>query len=164
MRFDDLVVTPSSVRFYGRKFPRTLGRGGLTYTKSEGDGATPYGIHRVIGCLYRPDRVARPNSWATPIGLFDLWSDDSRAKDYNQLVKAPYPFSHEKLRRSDPLYDLILLTDWNWPNAEPGNGSAIFIHRWRKVGHPTEGCIAFKPNDLAWIAAHVQIGTRIIIR
>ena len=32
------------------------------------------------------------------------------------------------------MYDLILLTDWNWPHADPGRGSAIFIHQWRRPG------------------------------
>jgi len=56
------------------------------------------------------------------------------------------------------------LTDWNWPNAEKGRGSAIFIHRWRKPGHPTEGCIAFRPRDLVWIAQRVTDQTRLIVK
>ena len=39
------------------------------------------------------------------------------------MVRAPYAPSHERLKRADPLYDLILLTDWNWPQATPGHGS-----------------------------------------
>jgi len=80
------------------------------------------------------------------------------------MVRAPYPFSHENLRRADPLYNLIILTDWNWPNAEKGRGSAIFIHRWRKPGHPTEGCIAFHPRDLTWIAQRITDQTRLIVK
>ena len=41
---------------------------------------------------------------------------------------------NERLRRADPLYDLVILTDWNWPSAERGRGSAIFMHRWRRGG------------------------------
>ena len=66
----------------------------------------------------------------------DLWSDDAGHEDYNLMVRAPYPYSHEVLRRADPLYDIVLITDWNWPRAVRGRGSAIFVHRWRRPGVP----------------------------
>lgn len=113
--------------------------------------------------LYRADRIARPAEWAQPIGPRDLWSDDMRDGCYNQLVRAPHRFSHERLRRADPLYDLVLITDWNWPAATPGRGSAIFVHQWRRRGYPTEGCIAFRRDHLRWIAARIAPGTRLII-
>lgn len=160
----DLVLTPRGVRFLGQHFPCSIGRGGLRANKAEGDGATPRGIHHITGCLYRPDRTRRPAPWAAPILPGDLWSDDLRHAAYNQMVRAPYAHSHESLRRADPLYDLILLTDWNWPIATPGNGSAIFLHQWRKPHHPTEGCIAFRRDHLTWIAARVTPGTRLIVR
>lgn len=160
---DDLVLTPQGVRFQGRVFPCTIGKGGLSNSKREGDGATPTGVHRIVGMLYRADRIAGPAYWARPIGPGDLWSDDVSDQGYNQLVRAPYPFSHEKLRRADPLYDLVLITDWNWPNAVPGMGSAIFLHQWRRPGYPTEGCVAFRRDHLHWIAGRIAPGTRLII-
>lgn len=160
----DLVVIPTGVRFLNRHFPCTIGRGGITSDKREGDGATPRGIHRIVGMLYRPDRMARPADWALPIGPRDLWSDDAKDQDYNLMVRAPYPHSHEKLRRADPLYDLVLITDWNWPYAERGKGSAIFIHQWRRPGYPTAGCVAFHPQDLRWIASRIAYETRLIVR
>ena len=159
----DLVLTPSGVRFMGRVLPCTIGKGGLSGNKREGDGATPVGTHRIAGMLYRPDRLPRPAPWAAPIGPGDLWSDDTNDGRYNLQVRAPYAFNHEKLRRADPLYDLVLITDWNWPDAIPGKGSAIFIHQWRRPGHPTEGCVAFSRQDLHWLAARVKIGTRVIV-
>ncbi len=163
MKPTDLVVTPTHLRFMGQKFPRSVGKGGISDTKQEGDGATPRGIHRLVGMLYRPDRILQPSDWATPILTGDLWSDDSSHEDYNLMVRAPYPYSHEKLRRADRLYDLVILTDWNWPNAIKDKGSAIFIHRWRKPGHPTEGCIGLRPNDLAWIAPRLTPNSRLIV-
>ena len=159
----DLVLTPMGLRFRGQTFPCSIGRSGLTSAKREGDGATPRGRHRIVGCLFRPDRMAQPVTWAEPIGPGDLWSDDSALPDYNKMVRAPYSGSHERLDRADPLYDLVLLTDWNWPVARPGRGSAIFLHRWRKPGHPTEGCIAFAPLHLLWITRNIGPGTRLII-
>lgn len=159
----DLVLTPRGMRFLGRVFPCTIGNGGLSNTKREGDGATPTGTHRILGMLYRADRIPRPADWARPIGPSDLWSDDPGDKDYNQLVRVPYRHSHERLRRADPLYDLVLITDWNWPNAVAGHGSAIFLHQWRRPHYPTEGCIAFRRDHLHWIAKQIMPGTRLII-
>ncbi len=161
---DDLVLTRRGVRFQGRYFPCTKGKGGIRNDKAEGDGATPVGEHRIVGMLYRPDRLARPSPWATPIRPGDLWSDDSDDGQYNQLVRAPYEGSHETLRRADPLYDIILLTDWNWPKAIPGRGSAIFLHQWRRKGFPTEGCVAFRRDHLRWIARQLLPGCRLIVR
>lgn len=160
----DMVVTPMGLRFMGRRFPCTIGRGGIVERKREGDGGTPVGEHRIVGMLYRPDRMARPTDWALPIGPGDLWSDDVRDEDYNHMVRAPHPFSHEALRRADPMYDLILITDWNWPQAVPGRGSAIFMHRWRGPGAPTAGCVALAPDDLLWIALRLRPQSRLIVR
>ena len=157
------MLTPKGLRFQGTTYPCTLGRSGVVKNKKEGDGATPRGTHRLVGMLYRADRMARPADWALPIGLNDLWSDDPGHEDYNMMVRAPYPFSHEKLRRADPLYDLILLTDWNWPYAVKGRGSAIFIHQYRRPGYPTEGCIALARADLRAIAPRITLQSRLII-
>ncbi len=160
----DLVVTPTGCRFMGRRFACTIGRSGVTRAKREGDGATPLGVHRIVGLLYRPDRLARPADWAVPIRPRDLWCDDPRHEDYNLMVRAPFAASAERLARADPLYDIVLITDWNWPRAERGAGSAIFLHAWRKPGHPTAGCVAFAPQDLRWIVPRIRYATRLIVR
>ena len=164
MKSIDLVVNRWGARFMGRRFPCSIGRGGMVADKREGDGGSPIGTHRIVGMLYRPDRMLPPADWAVPIGPRDLWSDDVRDPDYNLMVRAPHAFGHEALSRPDPLYDLILITDWNWPYAEPGRGSAIFIHTWRKPRHPTAGCIGFARQDLIWISARLRHQSRLIIR
>ncbi len=163
---DDIVVTRMSAWFHGRRFPCSIGRGGVAPpgAKREGDGATPAGKLLITGMLYRADRIAPPTGWAQPIGPMDLWSDDPNDPDYNHLVRTPHRFSHEHLRRADPMYDLVLITDWNWPNSVPGRGSAIFVHQWRRPGVPTAGCVAFARPDLRWIAERVVPGTRLLIR
>ncbi|MGB5560119.1 MAG: L,D-transpeptidase family protein [Paracoccaceae bacterium] len=161
---DDLVLTSGGVHFRGQRFPCSIGKSGITLAKQEGDGATPAGLHHIVGCLYRADRVEPPNTWAKPLRLGDCWSDDPRDPAYNQLVQSPREFSHEALWRGDRLYDIILLTDWNWRNPVSGAGSAIFLHRWRRPGFPTEGCIAFRMDNLARIARHAVPGTRLIVR
>ncbi len=162
----DIVVTRHAARFMGRVFPCATGRGGFTARKREGDGATPLGNHRIVALLYRPDRIARHAlpGWAAPIRPRDVWSDDPAAPDYNHLARAPYPFSHEHMRRADPLYDLVLTTDWNWPAAHPGLGSAIFLHIWRAPRYPTAGCVAFARPDLLWIVNRLTPESRLVIR
>ena len=164
MKQTDLVLTPRGVRFCGRLLPCTIGRSGVTGRKAEGDGATPQGVHRIVGMLYRPDRMARPTDWAVPIGPGDLWSDDAEDPDYNMMVRAPHAFSHEALRRADPMYDLVILTDWNWPYAVKGRGSAIFLHQWRGPGRPTAGCVAFRRDHLLWVAQRMRYETRLIVQ
>ncbi|MEM8553736.1 MAG: L,D-transpeptidase family protein [Pseudomonadota bacterium] len=163
MKPRDIVVTRWGARAFGRRLPCAVGRGGITADKREGDGATPVGTHRVVGLLYRNDRMARPADWALPIGPSDLWSDDPGHEDYNLMVRAPYPHSHERLRRADPLYDAMLITDWNWPQARKGHGSAIFLHIWRKPRHPTEGCVAFARDDFLWLLRRIRYETMLTV-
>lgn len=156
-------LTPMGVLFRGRRYPVRIGRGGISTAKHEGDGATPVGRLRIVGMLWRADRLPRPTSWARPIGPNDLWCDDPASALYNQPVTAPFASSHEKLRRADPLYDIVLITDWNYPIATPNKGSAIFLHQRRGPASPTAGCIAFRRNDLITIARLIEPGTEIVI-
>ena len=162
----DIVVGRWGAQFMGRRFAVSVGRSGIVAAdkKREGDGGTPAGTHKIVGMLYRPDRMVRPADWAVPIGLGDFWSEDPDDPDYNHMVATPHRFGHECLRRADSLYDLILITNWNWPDARPGRGSAIFVHAWRKPGHPTAGCVGFARADLLWIAPRIKHSTRLIIR
>lgn len=152
------------LRFRGQVFPCTIGRGGLSADKREGDGATPIGTHHIVDMFYRPDRMSPPAPWARTIGPGDLWSDDPDRPDYNHLVSKPYGGSHEVMRRGDPLYDLVLVTDWNYPVARANRGSCIFLHQWRRPGFPTAGCIAFRRDHLLKIARAIQPGARVIVR
>ena len=159
----DLVLTKQGVRFQNRLMPCSIGRGGIRVDKREGDGATPVGAHRITGLYYRPDRMRPPVPWAVPIRLGDLWSDDVADPAYNQLVRRPHGFSFETMRRADPLYDMVLVTDWNRPVATAGKGSAIFLHIWRKPHHPTEGCVAFSRANLLWIIQRLTPDSRLIV-
>ena len=160
----DMVYSSGRLRYRGQYIAATCGRGGITDEKREGDGATPRGTHSIVGLFYRPDRVAAPCDWAQPIYLGDLWCDDPHHPAYNLLCRGHIEASHEQMRRSDPQYDVVLITDWNWPEASHGRGSAIFMHQWRRPGAATAGCIAMARGDLLWLAAKAAPGTRLIIR
>lgn len=135
-----------------------VGRGGIGPKGGEGDGITPNQPMRLVRWLYRPDRLA--GIVGTALGPQDIWSDDPSDPGYNSAQKRPLNprFNHERLSRSDPLYDLIGVLDYNLKPPIPGAGSAIFLHIWRKPRHPTEGCIAFARNDLLWIYGNLPIG------
>lgn len=162
----DLVVNKQGATYRGRYFPCSIGRGGIGQKNGEGDGISPVGTWRIGGAGYRADRMARPSSTIPmhPIGPTDIWSDDPADPAYNHgLSSRNHPFSHESLRRADPVYDIFVILDFNWPNAIPGAGSAIFLHAWRKPRHPTEGCIAFAPEVLRFILTSWDMRARVII-
>jgi L,D-peptidoglycan transpeptidase YkuD (ErfK/YbiS/YcfS/YnhG family) len=112
--------------------------------------------------MYRRDRLNLHTN--NTIKLRDTWSDDPLDPNYNKLSNPETKFSYEKLWRPDPIYDLIGITDYNWPKPEPGLGSAIFLHAWRKPRHPTEGCIAFSMNDLKLVFRLLENTSKIIIK
>lgn len=138
----------------GRALPCEIGRGGVRADKAEGDGATPAGLWRMVRVLWRADRLPRPTTAlpCRPIGPRDGWSDDPACPRYNRPVRLPHPFSAERLRRRDRLYDLVVVTDHN-AAGRPGAGSAVFLHVRRGPGRPTAGCVALDRADLAWLLA-----------
>jgi L,D-peptidoglycan transpeptidase YkuD (ErfK/YbiS/YcfS/YnhG family) len=168
----DLVVGRWGARFRGRWFPCAVGRGGIGEKQAEGDGITPVGRHRIEAVLRRPDRVwvsygKRMESVWVPSAIIrpgDGWSDDPADPDYNKPVRRPHRFGCEALRRADPMYDLVAVTDWNRHPPVRGRGSAIFLHVWRRPRQPTAGCIAFRREDLAWILARWTVRDRVVVR
>ena len=162
---DDLVIGAWGARFRGRTFACAVGRGGIGDKQAEGDGVTPRGAHDLEMVLYRPDRIPRPRGGAPAraIGLGDVWSDDPMDPAYNSLARAPHGFGHEALRRSDPMYDLVAVLDWNRREIVRGRGSAIFLHVWRRPRYPTEGCIALARHDLFWVLDRWSADSRVIV-
>jgi len=137
------------------RLPCALGRGGRRARKREGDGATPVGVWPIREVLYRADRVMRPMTGlpVSPIRPDDGWCDDPRDRNYNRPVRLPYPARHETLRRSDHLYDLLVVLGYNDVPRSAGRGSAIFMHLATPHFTPTEGCIAFREADLRKLLA-----------
>ena len=159
----DLTLTPLGLRVGHQLFPCVIGRQGVSKLKKEGDGKTPTGSHQIVGMLYRPDRITQPRKWALQIRPRDIWSDDVKDPNYNLVGTSPSSFSYERLFRSDHLYDLVIITNWNWPYAVKGRGSAIFIHSWRKMVYPTEGCIGLSKENLLKVAEFIDYGSKLIV-
>jgi len=114
----------------------------------------------LIGAL-RPD-TALPVS---AIGPRDGWCDDPKESLYNKAITLPARCSHERMRRGDTLYDIVVVLNHNRNPPQPGKGSAIFAHRWRSARYPTAGCLAFTPRDLRWILARWKPRlSRVVVR
>lgn len=142
-----------------------LGRGGISSAKREGDGATPRGTFRIGRVYYRRDRLCRPR---TALGLAatrprDGWCDAADDRNYNRFVTHPYPASAEHLWRTDGLYDVVAVIDYNRRPRTRARGSAIFMHVAEQGLRPTQGCVALARRDLLKVLARLGPHTRIAI-
>jgi L,D-peptidoglycan transpeptidase YkuD (ErfK/YbiS/YcfS/YnhG family) len=142
-----------------------LGRSGIRALKREGDGGTPLGRLPIRKLLYRADRVTRPRT-ALPVRVIrehDGWCEDPADRNYNRLVKLSPRSSVDRLRRTDHLYDLVLVLGYNDRPRVRGKGSAIFVHLARPGYAPTAGCIALSRRDLSTLLAQIRPGSSIVV-
>jgi L,D-peptidoglycan transpeptidase YkuD (ErfK/YbiS/YcfS/YnhG family) len=129
--------------------PCALGRSGVGRAKREGDGATPAGRLRLLRLLLRRGRADACAVPARFIRPDDLWCDDPASFFYNRPLRAPTRRSHEKLWRTDRLYDVVGVLDYNIEPRVRGRGSAIFFHIAADDLGPTAGCVALRARDMA---------------
>lgn len=152
----------------GLLFRCALGNGGAlaAQQKREGDGASPIGAWPVRRVYYRPDKGPAPETGVPVVALRpqDGWCDDPAEPDYNRMVALPFPGSHERLWRADPVYDLVVELGYNDDPVVPGRGSAIFLHIAREGYPPTEGCVALAEVDLRDVLKRLGGGSVIEIR
>ena len=153
----------------GHRIPCILGKNGITKNKYEGDGTTPVGRFPLRMLLYRRGRLpVRTHVPTRCIRAFDGWCDDSQHSDYNRLIRRPHSGHHERLWRSDRLYDLVFVIGYNDSPPQIHKGSALFIHATR-IYRPhsrryTEGCIAIPRSALHWLATKIRLGALIEIK
>lgn len=145
-------ATPSQFSAAEFTFRCVAGKGGLlpAAEKREGDGASPIGVWPLRRVLYRPDRVAAPETLlpTQPIQPNDGWCDAPQDAHYNRPVTLPYPASAERMWRDDAVYDIVVILGHNDDPVVPGHGSAIFWHLAREDWRPTEGCVAVAQTDM----------------
>ncbi len=91
------------------------------------------------------------------------WCDDPNSKKYNQLIKYPFKFNSEKLYRSDNIYDIVIVLNFNINPIKKNKGSAIFMHVSKKKFSPTKGCVALKKNELRKMIKFLTKSTKIKI-
>ena len=161
-----IIINKSGyLKYKNLRFRCALGKAGVGKKMIEGDNITPKGIYKIIKIYWRKDRIKKIKS---KIKIFKInknmgWCDDSSCKKYNQLIKLPSKFGHEKLYRKDHLYDLILVLNYNMKPVIKNIGSAIFIHITKRNYYPTKGCIALSKSNLLMILNIINKNTKIKI-
>ena len=146
-------------------FKCCIGKNGSSFIKKEGDKKTPKGIFKIENLYYRKDRLDRPLTSLKCIEIKNNmgWCDDIyRPKKYNKLIKTSIQIKHEKLKRSDHKYDLLIPIKYNFDKPKVKLGSCIFIHLTKDY-KPTAGCIGLKQKDFLIMLKIINKNTRIKI-
>ena len=162
-----IIINKSKyLKYKDLKFKCALGKAGIRKKKKEGDNITPKGIYKIINIYYRDDRIKKISSKFKLIKITKNmgWCDDLKSKKYNQLIKLPNKYSHEKLYKKNNTYDLLLVLDYNMKPIIKNKGSAIFIHVAKRNYKPTAGCIALKKKDLLKLTKIIKLSTKILIK
>ena len=131
------------------KFNCCIGKKGSTRNKKEGDKKTPKGTFKIENLYFREDRIKKPLTLLKCIKIKKNmgWCDDINfPKKYNKLIKIEKKIRHEKLKRKDNKYNLLIPIKYNFKKPITGKGSCIFIHLTKNY-KPTAGCIALKEKD-----------------
>ena len=147
------------------KIKCAVGKRGISKKRREGDLITPKGIFKIKKVYYRKDRVKNLITKIKKIAIKkDMgWCDDPKSQKYNKSVKFPFKYKSEKLFRSDNIYDIIIVLDFNMNPTIKNKGSAIFIHVAKNDLRPTKGCIAIKKRELKKILKFFTTRTKIEI-
>ena len=144
-----LVKNKHTLQIDEFKFKCCIGKNGSTYNKKEGDRKTPRGKFKIENLYFRKDRIKKPSTSLKCIEIKKnmAWCDDINfPKKYNKLFKIEKKIKHEKLKRKDNKYDLLIPIKYNFKKPIPGKGSCIFIHLTKNY-KPTAGCVALKEKD-----------------
>ena len=146
-------------------FKCSIGKNGLTTKKIEGDKKTPKGIFNIENLYFRKDRIDKPETLLKCIDIKEKmgWCDDIKsAQNYNKLIKIDKKIKHEKLKRKDHKYDLLIPIKYNFNKIKVGYGSCIFIHLTKDY-KPTAGCISLSKKDFLIMIKLINKKTKIRI-
>jgi L,D-peptidoglycan transpeptidase YkuD (ErfK/YbiS/YcfS/YnhG family) len=144
-----LVKNKQTLQVDEFKFRCCIGKKGSTKNKKEGDKKTPKGTFAIENLYFRKDRKKKPTTLLKCIQIKkDMgWCDDVRfPKKYNKIFKIENKTKHEKLKRKDYKYDLLIPIKYNFNKPVTDKGSCIFIHLTKDY-KPTAGCVALKEKD-----------------
>ena len=147
------------------KFRCCIGKKGSANNKREGDKKTPKGTYEIENLYFRKDRRIKPSTTLKCIKINkDMgWCDDIRfPKIYNKLFKIKKKIKHEKLKRIDNKYDLLIPIKYNLKKTIIGKGSCIFIHLTKDY-RPTAGCVALKEKDFLIMLKIIKKSSKIKI-
>ncbi|MCB0705790.1 MAG: L,D-transpeptidase family protein [Saprospiraceae bacterium] len=139
-----------SWRLLKQHIPVNLGKAGFAPfgEKREGDKKTPSGLF-LLGPTFGYETKPETSMEFIQIDDSHYWMSDSDSSNYNQLLHyKPGSPEMEKMRRTDDLYSYGVVVQYNTQPAEPGLGSAIFIHVERGPDKPTLGCISLPKKEI----------------
>ena len=145
-----IIIKNNYLTYNDYKIKCAVGKRGISYKKKEGDLITPKGKFRIKGLFYRKDKI---NTLKTKIKKKAIkknmgWCDDPKSSKYNKLINYPFNYSSEKLYRTDNIYDIVVVLNFNMNPVKRNKGSAIFIHVAKRKFNPTKGCVAIKKIEL----------------
>ena len=160
-----IVKKSGYLKYKNLKYRCALGKSGINKKTIEGDNVTPKGIFNVIKIYYRADKIKKIKTLIKKIKIRKNmgWCDDPKSRFYNQQIKLPTKYGHEKLYRNDSLYDLIAVLNYNMSPIIKKKGSAIFLHITKNSYQKTKGCIALKRKHLIEIISKIKKNTKIKI-
>ena len=160
-----LVKNKHTLQIDEFKFKCCIGKKGSTSNKKEGDKKSPKGTFQIENLYFREDRIKKPLTLLKCIKIKkDMgWCDDINfPKKYNKLIKIEKKIRHEKLKRKDNKYDLLIPIKYNFNKPTSGKGSCIFIHLTKNY-QPTAGCIALKKKDFLIMLKLIKKNSKIKI-
>ena len=111
-----LIKNKHTLKIDDFTFRCSVGKKGFSNNKKEGDKKTPIGKFSIENLYYRKDRVQKPRTSLKCIEIKNNmgWCDDIYSKNYNKLITAKKNIKHEKLRRKDHKYDLLIPIKYNF--------------------------------------------------
>ena len=146
-------------------FKCCIGKNGSVIKKKEGDKKTPKGTYRIENVYYRKDRIKKPQTELKCVEITNKmgWCNDIEfPKKYNKLITLNQKVKHEKLRRHDYKYNLLIPIKYNFNKPIVGRGSCIFIHLTKDY-KPTAGCIGLKEKDFLIMLKIIKKNSKIKI-
>ena len=160
-----LVKNKHTLQIDAFKFKCCIGKNGSRKSKKEGDKKSPKGTFEIENLYFRKDRIEKPLTLlkCIPIKKNMGWCNDINfPRKYNKLFKIEKRIKHEKLKRKDYKYDLLIPIKYNFQKPIPGLGSCIFIHLTKDY-KPTAGCIALKEKDFLIVLKLIKKNSKIKI-
>ena len=160
-----LVKNKHTLQIGEFKFRCCIGKRGSTKKKKEGDKKTPKGTFKIENLYFRKDRKNKPTTLLDCVKIRKNmgWCDDIRfPKKYNKILKIEKKIKHEKLKRKDYKYDLLIPIKYNFNKPIVCKGSCIFIHLTKDY-KATAGCVALKEKDFLFMLILIKKNSKIKI-
>ena len=162
----NIIIKNRHLLYKGYKLKCCIGKSGLTFSKKEGDLATPKGIFKLGPVYYRKDRLKLTKCLLKKkiIKKNMGWCNDGRSKKYNREITFPFKYSAEQLYRRDNNYDIFINIKYNYFAVTKKKESAIFLHLTNEKYKPPAGCVAIVKKNFLKILPLINSKTKIIIK